>query len=139
MTIEERTALAVGGICIDKILYGHYGKISFSEKFKKIFDGKSFPILPKNENDYCHKHGIGSNTCILSFLGYDSGLSVDANGEKLSYSLSHPLALYYDEILQPIWNEQNVGKCKTCLGTGWDGCGYILTCVDCGGTGKEKL
>ncbi len=84
---------------------------------------------------------IGSNTHIVCVLGREIGLSYDKDTKMVSVHLNHPLCQHWLAIFKPRWDKQNEGKCMTCRGTGWDGIGYTLTCVDCGGTGKltEKV
>lgn len=138
MTKKESIALIKAGIIFGKIKYQSYTKSILSPLILLKSNFKTWPALPKNEWEYRNGYGIGSTTSIISFLGHDVGLHFDSNGDKISVSLSHPLAKFWLSILQPIWDEQNKGKCKTCHGSGWDGIGYILTCVDCGGTAKGK-
>jgi hypothetical protein len=80
----------------------------------------------------------GTNVINIRIFGRFTGLTYFKDNKQISVSLDHPMANYWLSILKPMWEKQNKGKCKTCNGTGWDGIGYILTCVDCGGTGKDK-
>ena len=79
----------------------------------------------------------GSNTVHIRILGRFTGLTYCRNNKDFSVSLNHPMANYWLSILKPIWKKRNEGKCPTCNGTGWDGIGYTLNCIDCGGTGKD--
>lgn len=141
MTTTEKSALLNAGIIISKRQYGTYTKCMLLPPLLFKYNSKTWPVVPEHDYDYCHGHGIGVNTAVIVFLGHEVGLSVDENGEKIGVSLNHPLSKYWLDILQPIWNKQNESKCPTCHGTGWDGCGYILNCDDCGGTGikNEKV
>src|SRR5580698_3202313 len=84
-------------------------------------DLNTWPILPKNDWEYRGGYGVGDNTSIVSFLGHEVGLSFCSDNGNISVSLSHPMSKYWLSYLQPIWNEQNKGKCKSCHGSGWDG------------------
>lgn len=74
---------------------------------------------------------IGSNTRILSIGGKEIGLSYNIDDKEYSVHLNHPLAEFWLSIFRPIWTRNNAGKCKTCGGSGWDGIGYTLSCLDC--------
>lgn len=101
---------------------------------KSIIIGHNWFNWPKIEEDY--RLVPPTNSYEVEFMERYTGLSIWTDGPSLSVSLSHPMADYYLSILQPIWDEQNKGKCQTCNGSGWDGIGYILNCCDCNGTGK---
>lgn len=140
MTKKELDALKKAGLTIRKIRYKYdiypydgLTKVFLSFGFLLKFDIKLWPNLKTYDEIY---HNTASNTSALVFFGKDVGMRLDSNGDKISVILSHPMAKFWLSILQPIWDEQNIGKCKTCHGSGWDGIGYTLTCIDCGGTGK---
>jgi len=130
----ELEVLQKSGITIECIRYGNSSEVFLSQKFLQQFDVSSWPTLFKNVWDY---DGPGINRSIFSYNGKRVGLSHWSDNNSISVELYHPMTKYWLSILQPIWDEQNIGKCRTCNGTGWDGIGYIFTCVDCGGTGKK--
>lgn len=138
MTFEERKALMMGGIIIGKIAYRNATNVVLLPNFLLKFDLSSFPDMKTHDEIFRH---TATNTTILTFCGKDIGLRFmrdSIKGDDLSVSLSHPASKYLLSILQPIWDEQNKGKCETCHGSGWDGMGYTLGCIDCGGSGKKR-
>lgn len=133
MTGKEKLALLKSGVIVGKISYGDVTNVILLPHFLLRFDLKSFPSMKTFDEIF---HHTAVNTTVLTFNGKYIGLSLMDNsirGDVLSVSLSHPMSSYWLSILQPIWDEQNKGKCKTCHGTGWDGIGYTLGCIDCGG------
>ena len=133
MRPAESNALKKAGVTMGKIKYYDATEASLSWSFLRKHDWKTWPDLPD-----VIQHETATNTSIISYKGKKLGLTHFADNNSLSVSLSHPLSKFWLSILQPVWDRQNEGKCKTCHGTGWDGIGYVLTCVDCGGNGKEK-
>lgn len=65
------------------------------------------------------------------------GLIYHKTTKKISVRLNHPLSKLWLFVFKPLWKYKYRNKCKLCYGSGWDGIGYILTCSECGGTGKS--
>ncbi|SRR6266404_6119566 len=134
MTKKESDALKKAGVKIGKIRYYNISEVSLSCEFLLKFDIKSWPDVPKEIGEWGWP---GTNTSIFGYKGKRIGLTHCSDNDSISVSLSHPLSDYWLSILQPIWDEQNVGKCGTCNGSGWDGIGYVFGCIDCSGSGKK--
>lgn len=138
MTPDERKALLWSGVVIGKIHYNDVTNVILLPQFMWRFDLSTFPSMKTFDEVF---HNTASNTTVLTFRGKDIGLRLMSNsikGDSLSIALSHPASAYWISILQPIWDKQNADKCKTCFGSGWDGCGYTLSCAECGGSGKTN-
>lgn len=136
MLIEEKNALIKAGIIIGKIKYKNTTSTIIFPNLLIKFNLFSWPSMKTFEEIF---HNTASNSSILVFMDRDVGLRLIREGEndKISVSLSHPMSNYWLSILQPIWDKNNSKiQCRTCNDTGWDGIGYILTCVDCG---RNKL
>lgn len=134
MTKKEKLALFRAGVVIGKITYNDVTKVLLLPQFLFRFKIQSFPDVKTFDQIF---NKTASNTTVFAYRGKDIGLYLRDDAQILSYSLRHPLAKYWESVLKPVWAEQLKGKCPTCHGTGWDGIGYTLTCVDCGGTGKK--
>lgn len=132
MSLKEQLALLKNGVILGKIHYYGFTHALLSPDY--WIKSRSWPDLP-NPWDW---DGCGTNTSMICFQGKRTGLMLDANGDRLSVSLEHPLAGHWLSILQPIWDEANKDKCPGCHGSGWDGETYTISCFDCGGTGKPK-
>jgi hypothetical protein len=134
MTYEEHKALQKAGVTLHKLSGGKFSTASLSLPMLLTSNWKQWPDLP----DVHDSQYPGTNTLMIGYLGKQTGLSYDKDTGRLSVSLSHPMAAKYLAVLQPVWDLQNAAKCPTCHGSGWDGEGYVLSCADCGGTGRAK-
>jgi len=138
MTPKEKSALIKSGVIVGKVEYNDVTNVLLLPQFLFRFDVLSFPSMKTFDEIF---NNTAVNTTVLTFLKKDIGLRLMSNsirGDVLSISLSHPISKYWTSVLQPIWDEQNKGKCNECWGTGWDGCGYTWSCSECGGTGKAR-
>lgn len=138
MKLEERKALLSAGIVIGIIKYNDTTACCLLPKLLFTTQWRSWPNLKTFDEIF---HATASNTTALTFFGKDTGLRLHRvyDNDSVSISTSHPMYQHWLSFLQPVWNKQNEGKCPTCHGTGWDGIGYTLTCVDCHGIGKPLL
>jgi len=138
MTKDEKWALLKAGVVINKLNYGGVTNVLLLPQFLLKFDMETFPNMKTFHEIY---HATAPNTTVLTYHGKYIGLRLmDYSSNKkdsLSFSCNHPATDYWRSILQPIWDEQNKNICMTCHGTGWDGETYTLTCMDCGGNGKQ--
>lgn len=136
MTDKEKSALPKAGLVIVKLNYDDASPVILSPLLLLKHNWREWPSMSTFHEIF---HATAQNTTVLTFMGKAVGLSFmatwDENHQRIdtiSVSSSHPMAKFWLSILQPIWDEQNKGKCPVCHDTGWDGDGYRLVCWTCG-------